>query len=188
VRNQQVKRDDCDRGFGRWQILLARARFWFRISAMGKEGICIMAAVLSLGLSLSAQPTNRVEKLLLNDSLPRFSSLALSNAQYVFLSTGLNWLQPTPADFFPRLPAAPETKTVAREDSAKDSSKETVDLSRKNLVDYVHGEVGFLYGRSTGKFDREVEQGYVIGTAGNDRFQITAGASFENWSGRVPRR
>jgi hypothetical protein len=172
----------------RSEILLARPEFWFRISAMGKQEICIMAALLSLGLSLSAQPTNRTEKLLLNNSSPRFSSLALSNTQYVFLSTGLNWLAPAPGDFFPRLPAAPEPKTVAREESAKDSSKEVVDLSRKNLIDYVHGEVGFLYGRGTGKFDREVEQGYVIGTAGNDKFQITAGASFENWSGRVPRR
>ena len=170
------------------EILLARLGFWFRISAMGKEGICIMAAILSLACSLSAQPTSRAEKLLLNDSSPRFPSLALSNTQYVFLATGLNWLEPGPRDFFPPLPAASQPRTIARTDTAKDSSKDIVDLSRKNLVDYVHGEVGFLYGRSTGKFDRELEQGYVIGTAGNDRFQITAGASFENWSGRVPRR
>ena len=90
----------------------------------------------------------------------------------------------------PGLPAAPQPSGVARSDPSKDgkdSSKETVDLARKDWIDYVHGEVGFLYGRSTGKFGGELEQGYVIGTVGNDKFSITAGAAVENRSGRVPK-
>jgi hypothetical protein len=48
---------------------------------------------------------------------------------------------------------------------------------------YYTGEVGFLYGQSIGKGSADYWQNYVWGQAGNDHFQITAGAAFENWSG-----
>jgi hypothetical protein len=48
---------------------------------------------------------------------------------------------------------------------------------------YYTGEVGFLYGQSIGKGSGDYWQSYVWGQAGNDHFQITAGAAFENWSG-----
>jgi hypothetical protein len=48
---------------------------------------------------------------------------------------------------------------------------------------YYTGEVGFLYGQSIGKGSGDYWQNYVWGQAGNDHFQITAGAAFENWSG-----
>jgi len=48
---------------------------------------------------------------------------------------------------------------------------------------YVTGEIGFLYGQSIGKGSGDYWQNYVWGQAGNDKFQITAGAAFENWSG-----
>jgi hypothetical protein len=162
-----------------YQIFLARARFWFRIPGMGTRGVCIVAGIL--GLALHAQPAI-AGSLSLNKSAAEFPSLELSNAQYFFLATGLNWIEPAP-NFLPALPATPRRAAVAPAEDPKDSSKEAVDLARKDWIDYVHGEVGFLYGRSAGKFDREVEEGYVIGTVGNDHFSITAGASFENWSG-----
>ncbi|MFN2541665.1 MAG: hypothetical protein ABR514_05785 [Chthoniobacterales bacterium] len=154
---------------------------------MSKRGLGVMTAVLGLGWCVAAQPTNRPEKLLLNNSSPRFPSLELSDAQYFSFATAFNWLEPAATDFLPPLPTAPQPATIAHVESAKDSSKEDVDLSRKNLFDYAHGEIGFLYGRSTGKFDREVEQGYVIGTVGNDKLQITAGALFEHSSGDIRR-
>ncbi len=60
---------------------------------------------------------------------------------------------------------------------------------------YYTGEVGFLYGQSIGKGSGDYWQNYVWGQAGNDHFQVTAGAAFENWSGngaklrtfRIPR-
>jgi len=48
---------------------------------------------------------------------------------------------------------------------------------------YYTGEVGFVYGRWSGKGDGDYWQSYVWGQAGNDKFQINAGASFEEWSG-----
>jgi hypothetical protein len=160
--------------------LLAWSRFWLRIAGMGKRGVCVGVIVLGLASTSFAQ-----RSLSLINSTPDFPSLGLSNAQYFFLATGLNWIEPAP-NFLPGLPAAQQPTAAAYSDPSKDgkdSSKEAVDLAQKNWIDYVHGEVGFLYGRSAGKFDREVEQGYVIGTVGNDHFSITAGASYENWSG-----
>jgi hypothetical protein len=48
---------------------------------------------------------------------------------------------------------------------------------------YYTGEVGFVYGRWSGKGNGDYWQNYVWGQAGNDHFQINAGASFENSSG-----
>ena len=61
-----------------------------------------------------------------------------------------------------------------------DTSKESVEL-RKSLWENVHGEVGFLYGRSSGgRFSRDVEAGYIFGEVGDDRFHVIVGASYEN--------
>jgi hypothetical protein len=40
-----------------------------------------------------------------------------------------------------------------------------------------------MYGRWSGKSSGDYIGSYVWGQAGNDKFQITAGASFDNWSG-----
>jgi hypothetical protein len=52
---------------------------------------------------------------------------------------------------------------------------------------YYTGEVGFVYGQWSGKGNGDYWQSYVWGQAGNDKFQINAGASFENWSGNSPK-
>jgi hypothetical protein len=48
---------------------------------------------------------------------------------------------------------------------------------------YYTGEVGFVYGQWSGKGSGDYVGSYVWGQAGNDKFQINAGAAFENWSG-----
>jgi hypothetical protein len=48
---------------------------------------------------------------------------------------------------------------------------------------YVTGEVGFVYGQWSGKGNGDYVGSYIWGQAGNDKFQISAGGSFENWSG-----
>jgi hypothetical protein len=52
---------------------------------------------------------------------------------------------------------------------------------------YYTGEVGFVYGQWSGKGNGDYWQSYVWGQAGNDKFQINAGAAFENWSGNTPK-
>ena len=48
---------------------------------------------------------------------------------------------------------------------------------------YSGGEVGVLYGRWSGKGGGDMWQTYIEGTVGNDKFQITAGASYDEWNG-----
>ena len=52
---------------------------------------------------------------------------------------------------------------------------------------YYTGEVGFVYGRWSGKGNGDYWQNYVWGQVGNDHLQINAGASFENSSGSSPK-
>ncbi len=52
---------------------------------------------------------------------------------------------------------------------------------------YYGGEVGILYGRWTGKGGGDLMQSYILGTVGNDKFQITVGAAYEESSGRSAR-
>ena len=47
---------------------------------------------------------------------------------------------------------------------------------------YCGGEVGFLYGRWSGKGGGDMWETYMVGTVGNDKFQITAGASYDEWN------
>ena len=63
----------------------------------------------------------------------------------------------------------------------------TVDL-RLNRDYYGGGEFGVFYGKSGGKFGREDFQSYIIGGVGNEHFNITAGASYQESSGSIPRR
>jgi outer membrane receptor protein involved in Fe transport len=53
--------------------------------------------------------------------------------------------------------------------------------------DFAGGEFGVFYGKSGGKFGLEEKQAYILGSVGNEKFQITAGAAYEKSSGRVPR-
>ena len=50
---------------------------------------------------------------------------------------------------------------------------------------YSGGEIGVLYGR--GQHGSSALQSYIVGTVGNDKFQITAGASYEEFNVRIPR-
>ena len=77
--------------------------------------------------------------------------------------------------------AAPAYQT-----DGKDSSAEV--MSAPSSPYYWGGEVGFMYGHSSGKFGGDEFGTYIDGTVGNDKFQINAGASYQEWNGRFPRR
>jgi hypothetical protein len=63
----------------------------------------------------------------------------------------------------------------------KDSPNELLSSSLNPV--YYGAEVGFLYGQWSGKGGGNMWETYVVGTVGNDKFQITAGAAFDEWSG-----
>jgi hypothetical protein len=154
---------------------------------MTKRALSAVAGFLGLCLPLMAEPTNRPGALeTLDDSVVCFTSLTLLNrGAFSFASA----VETTSRDFLPPLNMANITARPRRAAAAlpaDDSSKEVVNVDRP-LFDYATGEIGFFYGRSTGKFDREIEAGYIFGEAGNEHFQISAGAAYEHFSGRFPR-
>jgi hypothetical protein len=163
-----------------------------------KRALSAVAGVLALCLSLSTPQTSRADIFrALNSSVLSLPSLTLADGQLFSFSSALNWMEAPPPDV--SLPAdvilptiivtAPQRATASTSVTyLRDSSKEVVDVERSpNLFDYAGGEVGALYGRSSGKYGVEVEQGYIMGEVGNDKFHISAGASYENSRERVPR-
>jgi hypothetical protein len=63
----------------------------------------------------------------------------------------------------------------------KDSSNEMVSSSGNPV--YYGGEVGFLYGHASGNGGGDMYETYITGTVGNDKFQISAGALYDEWNG-----
>ena len=51
---------------------------------------------------------------------------------------------------------------------------------------FAGGEFGVFYGKSTGKFEYEEKSAHILGSVGNDKVQITAGAFYEEASGHRP--
>jgi hypothetical protein len=88
-----------------------------------------------------------------------------------------------PLDYF-QDGAEAQTAEPPRADG-KDSPSEVVTAPLSPL--YYSGELGFFYGRSSGKFDREIMQTYFLGTVGNEKFQITVGAAYGESNVDVPR-
>jgi hypothetical protein len=82
---------------------------------------------------------------------------------------------------------------VRRVNAAQVSGKDGKDSSAEMMTSpsapyYYGGEVGFMYGHSSGKFGGDEFGTYIDGVVGNDKFQINAGASYQEWNGRFPRR
>ena len=177
----------------RLKISLAFATFSFEDSFMTKRALFAVAGFLGLCLPLSAQQTYRPDLFsALNNSIS-LPSLSLSDGHRFSFSGAVaapfsfGWIEPTTPDFLPALSTTAPRRANAAAAYPKDSSKEVLDVRQPNLFDYATGEVGFLYGRSTGKFSGDVEQGYFIGEVGNDKFHISVGAAYENSSGHFSR-
>jgi len=94
-----------------------------------------------------------------------------------------------PSDVSPVPTKKPSTASNSRSENfgadGKDLPGEIMGSPLSNV--YCAGEVGFLYGQWSGKGSGDYVGSYVWGHAGNDKFQITAGASFDNWDGHSPK-
>jgi hypothetical protein len=85
--------------------------------------------------------------------------------------------------------AAPAQKTNVPRVSGKDGKDSSAEvMSSPSSPYYWGGEVGFMYGHSSGKFGGDEFGTYIEGGVGNDKFQINAGAAYQEWNGRFPRR
>jgi hypothetical protein len=106
-----------------------------------------------------------------------------SNRETFSLATTYNLIG-TPTSFLPSTMAMESPSRTVPANYSKDSSDYPLDL-RPGY--YVTGEVGFVYGRSTGKFGGDYKEAYIIGEVGNDKLHISVGAAYEdsNWNGKT---
>jgi hypothetical protein len=150
-----------------------------------KRAFLAVVGVFGLCLSLPAQSP---EQLLFDAASPnRPLSLSLENRDRFLFATSFGAVQAT-SDFLPTFSPAAGPRSVvapARLDS-KDPLDNGMEFTSTDRV-RVSGEVGFLYGKSTGKYGREDFETYIIGTVGNDKFSITAGYYHQELSGQAPR-
>ncbi len=149
-------------------------------------------AVSSLSLYRPAIPSASNNSLLFrNGPVQAWSDGAQLASESAFVQIGMAPLglfpaaYLAPADVGPvptrKSGAVPDSRSPNFGTDGKDLSGEMFS-SPLNQV-YCTGEVGFMYGRWSGKGSGDYVGSYVWGQTGNDKFQITAGASFENWSG-----
>ncbi len=92
---------------------------------------------------------------------------------------GLSPLATFPVAF---LSAARVQSTGASPAYATDAPGGIVDLRLRQVA--TGGEVGVFYGGSGGKYGRQDFNAYILGGVGTPNFEISAGASYENSSGR----
>jgi hypothetical protein len=135
--------------------------------------------------------------LLHNGSVPLWlDGPQMSAGDFPGYSFASQWVQMgfTAPDFLPpalasAVPPAAQAPTVRRPHASdskdpgtdgKDSPDEMLSPS-SNLI-YSGGEIGVLYGRWSGKGGGDMWETYITGTVGNDKFQITAGASYDEWN------
>ncbi len=158
---------------------------------MTKRTLSAFAGFLGLCLSLSAQQTQSPEQLLfdggtLNRPFLQVPSLSLADRDRFFFSTSFGAMQAT-SDFLPTFsPVGPRSVVSPTLFDRGNSFDDIVEIRSTDRI-RAGGEVGFLYGKSSGKYGREDFQTYIIGTVGNEKFSITAGYLHQESSGRVPR-
>jgi len=113
--------------------------------------------------------------------------LTLLDGRRFPISSALGRMGMAPFDIFPIafLSAVEVQKVSASPAYGSDGPGGLLNLRLNRMQ--TGGEVGFFYGRSDGKYGREDMSAYIIGTVGNDKFQITAGAAYEESDGRLPR-
>ena len=174
-------------------------------SLMIKRAIVVGLGLLGFCFSLAAQQANRADDFDAAATLalyrPEIFStvdssalihdlpvLALLDGQRLPGLSALGWMGSAPLDLPPvaSLRAAHVQKANVSPVYGRDSPGDVIN-SQLNQDYYYGGEVGVLYGRSTGKFGGDVFQTYILGEVGNEKMQITVGAAYEESSGRLSR-
>lgn len=177
---------------------------------MIRHALPVVAGFLSLALSLSAQSLGPIEPgffalnqlgpggvtdartalaradILANNTYDGLASLTLADGRFFSFPSAFGWMElATTPDFLPAM-MLEQPQRVAPVATTYHTDAGTKAMELLPRFDYAHGEVGFLYGKSTGKFGREVKEGYIMGEIGNDKTQISVGASYGQSNGRFP--
>jgi hypothetical protein len=161
----------------------------------------MLHAPLSLSLYAPQNSSGGADGSLLlhNGSVPLWLDGAQSSTRVIDpgYSVASQWVQMgfTSSDLFPAGLSSSVQPSAQRPSSGRAHGSDSKDFgadgndspgemlrSAPNTV-YCGGEVGVLYGRWSGKGGGDMWETYITGTVGNDKFQITAGASYDEWSG-----
>jgi hypothetical protein len=136
---------------------------------------------------LSSYRANLLSTTDCSELLQALPMLAFLDQQFSSNLSDLAAVTPAPGEVYPMMYVSAVRKEQAKTTQVdpKDSASRVQTLEKQPLE--YHGEVGFLYGRSSGKFGGDVKQTYMIGEVGDDKVHITVGASYEESSGRSPR-
>ena len=174
---------------------------------MTNRSLLVVAAFLAVRFTVDAQQIDHTANFSSLHRAPAYiPSLALSNPRGFPFGNSFAWMQTAPNDFLPswrpdnwdnelnlaqtnpQRRARGVTNAPSGYSKDLDSSGASVEL-RKSLFDNVHGEVGFLYGRSSGGRNSEsVESAYMNATTGDDKVQISVGAFYEHSDFEFQRR
>jgi len=143
------------------------------------KGVLFAAAgFLGLCVSVSAQQTQRPEPLQLDSALDGpylgLPPISLENRDRLFFSTAFGSMRPEVNFLPPYSPWEPQSYALPNAPSRKYAADDAVYLRAPDPIRF-GGEIGFLYGKSSGRYGREDFSSYIIGTVGNDKFSITAG-------------
>ncbi|HEY2711071.1 MAG TPA: hypothetical protein VGI60_01045 [Chthoniobacterales bacterium] len=107
----------------------------------------------------------------------------IDNDPFTFMEA-FAWTAVTPAVVLSPV-SAPNPVSLTAPPLGMQMERQPVAIQPKS--NYAWGELGGLYGTTLGdKSSLEIRQGYLIGGFGNDRTQITVGASYSNWKGSLP--
>ena len=112
-------------------------------------------------------------------------------------STALGRMGTAPVGNFPTalVTAQPRQKTnhvasgpVTDPKDGKDYSSIESMAAEKASLSWTGGEVGFMYGHSSGKFGGDEFTSYIMGSVGNEHLQINVGAGYEETHFSRPHR
>jgi hypothetical protein len=121
----------------------------------------------------------------LNNAWHAPAPLTFADGRRFSFPSAFAWMEAAPTDFLPAVALEEPPRVTPTARLARDSSNnKALDLLPK--FDYAGGEVGIFYGKSNGKFSREVEAGYIFGEVVDGNTHISVGASYEHSNGRVP--
>ena len=125
-------------------------------------------------------------------SLNSAMALSMFYGEHAPVQTAIGQMGAGPMNVFPAtlvssVAASRPAPRSAGPDLSKDSPEQEVAAVRKDPI-YYGGEIGTFYGHSSGKFGGDDFGSYLVGTVGTDKFQITAGASYEESNFKLPRR
>jgi hypothetical protein len=157
---------------------------------MIKGAIAAALGFFALCLPLGAQQLSGPERLLLGGSALDYAQspwVSLENRDRFLFSTAFGSMRPS-ENYLPAFdPSQSMSYSTPRTLNDKNPVDGLVELTAPNRF-YYGGEFGVLYGKSTGKYGREDFSSYILGTIGNDKFQITAGFLHQETTVNYPRR